>query len=120
MQSSTATNLVGQLGIDPVIIQEMLADGYRAMLSLFSISIVRYDPTQNTEWQRFRQQTIGDSDMLTIKDKVRSSVTWILVTMLGLQVEDWRNRRESFGHGMGHREGNARGANQCEEKKRVS
>ena len=115
MQSSTATNLVGQLGIDPVIIQEMLADGYRAMLSLFSISIVRYDPTQ-----RFRQQTIGDSDMLTIKDKVRSSVTWILVTMLGLQVEDWRNRRESFGHGMGHREGDTRGANPCEEKKRVS
>jgi len=80
-KSSTATNLVGQLGIDPVIIQEMLADGY--------------DPTQNTEWQRFRQQTIGDSDMLANKDKV----------------DDWRNRRESFGHGMGGREVDKRVAN---------
>ena len=44
----------------------------------------RYDPTQNMEWERFRQQTIGDSSMLTAKDKV----------------EDWRTRGDSFGHRM--------------------
>merc|ERR1719186_809952 len=74
-KSSTTTNLVGQLGIDPVIIQEMMADGY--------------DPTQTTEWQLFRQQTIGDSEMLTTKDKV----------------EDWRTRRNSIGHVYRNREG---------------
>ena len=34
----------------------------------------RYDPTQNAEWQRFRQQTIGDSAMLTNKDKVGTTI----------------------------------------------
>ena len=35
----------------------------------------RYDPTQTTEWQLFRQQTIGDSEMLTTKDKVTAEET---------------------------------------------
>ena len=69
----------------------------------------RYDPTQNTEWQRFRQQTIGDSDMLASKDKVRCAGLYHNYSLI--KVEDWRNRRESFGHGMGGREGDKRVAN---------
>jgi len=61
LQSSTTTNLVKQLGIDPIIIQEMIADGY--------------DPTQMEEWQRFRNQTIGDSAMLSAQNKVCSDET---------------------------------------------
>lgn len=60
-KSSTTTNLVKQLGIDPIIIQEMIADGY--------------DPTQMEEWQRFRNQTIGDSAMLSAQNKVCSDET---------------------------------------------
>lgn len=29
----------------------------------------RYDPTQMAQWQAFRQKTIGDSEMLDVKDK---------------------------------------------------
>ena len=32
----------------------------------------RYDPTQQEEWQRFRNQTMGDSAMLTQHNKVCS------------------------------------------------
>ena len=35
----------------------------------------RYDPTQMEEWQRFRNQTIGDSAMLSAQNKVCSDET---------------------------------------------
>ena len=75
---------------------------------MITMTTGRYDPTQNAEWQRFRQQTIGDSAMLTNKDKVGANIEQWMFKELVLQVEDWRNRRESFGHGMGIREGERR------------
>ena len=41
---------------------------------IITMTTGRYDPTQNAEWQRFRQQTIGDSAMLTNKDKVGANI----------------------------------------------
>ena len=46
----------------------------------------RYDPTEVKEWERFRQMTIADSSMLTMKDKV----------------EEWRSRGDSFGQRFGN------------------
>ena len=34
------------------------------------ICAARYDPTQMAEWQQFRNQTIGDSEMLSCQNKV--------------------------------------------------
>ena len=49
--------------------------------------LISYDPTEVREWERFRQLTIGDSSMLTAKDKM---------------IEDWRqDRRDSFGQRFG-------------------
>ena len=49
--------------------------------------MISYDPTEVREWERFRQLTIGDSSMLTAKDKM---------------IEDWRqDRRDSFGQRFG-------------------
>ena len=46
----------------------------------------RYDPTEQREWGRFRHTTMGDSSMLTAKDKI----------------EDWRSRGDSFGQRFGN------------------
>ena len=48
--------------------------GYARYYGIMISTIGRYDPTQNAEWQRFRQQTIGDSAMLTAKDKVERTI----------------------------------------------
>merc|ERR1740123_881346 len=66
-KSSTAANLVKQLGMDHDIVKEMIADGF--------------DPTQVREWERFRNCSIGESSMLAARDRI----------------EDWRNRTDSFG-----------------------
>ena len=47
--------------------------------------------------------------MLASKDKVRCVGLYHNYSLI--KVEDWRNRRESFGHGMGGREGDKRVAN---------
>ena len=46
----------------------------------------RYDPTEIKEWERFRHLTMGDSAMLTAKDKI----------------DEWRNRGDSFGLRFGN------------------
>ena len=47
--------------------------------------------------------------MLASKDKVRCVGLYHNYSLI--KVEDWRNRRESFGHRMGGREGDKRAAN---------
>ena len=47
-----------------------VGSGYARHYVTIISTVGRYDPTQNAEWQRFRQQTIGNSAMLTAKDKV--------------------------------------------------
>ena len=65
------------MGIDPIIIQEMIADGWVGGQRENDLLILppRYDPTQMEEWQRFRNQTIGDSAMLSAQNKVCSDET---------------------------------------------
>ena len=42
------------------------------VIALMVLTMFRYDPTQQEEWQRFRNQTMGDSAMLTQHSKVCS------------------------------------------------
>jgi len=59
-KKSATEEAAEQTGLDPIIIQEMLADGY--------------DPTQFSDWQHFRSlRTIGHNDMMTeYRDRVDS------------------------------------------------
>ena len=50
-----------------------------------------------TEWQRFRQQTVGNSEMLSTKDKEGLKDTTIYRKSIQLlQVDEWRARGDSF------------------------
>ena len=48
------------------------------------------------QWQAFRQQNIGDSGMLTMKDKGRNQQQKWIAKLNTFQVDEWRARDNGY------------------------